>query len=102
MQAEIYEIIAQKLKEALNPNLDNQNPKRIALCTELFQLFLSEAGRELMQWKSPGMERLQLKILEKIEEFAPFNVARVNAEYMEAAEALKVMLENKVRVVMQE
>ena len=102
MQAEIYEIIAQKLKEPLNPNLDNQNPKRIVLCTELFQLFLSEAGRELMQWKSPGMERLQLKILEKIEEFAPLNVARVNAEYMEAAEALKVMLENKVRVVMQE
>jgi hypothetical protein len=48
------------------------------------------------------MERLQLKILEKIEEFAPLNVARVNADYMEAAEALKVLLENKVRSVMQE
>ena len=102
MQAEIYEIIAQKLKEALNPNLDNQNAKRIALCAELFQLFLSEAGREYVRWPGPAMERLQLKILEKIEEFAPLNVARVNAEYMEAAEALKLMIENKVRVVMQE
>jgi hypothetical protein len=102
MEAEIHGKIVQKLGEALNPNLDNQQEKRIALCAELFQLFLSPAGQEYVRWPGPAMERLHLKILEKIEEFAPLNVARVNAEYMEAAEALKVMLENKVRVVMQE
>jgi hypothetical protein len=102
MEAEIHGKIVQKLGEALNPNLDNQNAKRIALCAELYRLFLTQAGREYVRWPGPAMERLQLKILEKIEEFAPLNVARVNADYMEAAEALKVLLENKVRSVMQE
>ena len=102
MKANIQEKIAQKLGEALNPNLDNQNAKRIALCAELYRLFLTQAGQEFIRQPLPVMERFKLKILEKIEEFAPLNVARVNAEYMEASEALKLMIENKVRVVMQE
>ena len=94
--------ITQKLGEALNPNLDNQHERRIALCAELYRLFLTRAGKKFIVRPVPVLERMRVKILENIEEFAPLNVARVNKDYMEAAEALKVMLENIGRPVEQE
>ena len=101
-RADIHKKLMQKLGEALNPNLDNQNAKRIALCAELYRLFLTRAGKEYIKWQVPAMERLRVKILAKIEEFAPLNVARVNAEYMEAAEEMKIIIENVRRCVEQQ
>jgi len=96
-RADIHEKLMQKLGEAVNPNLDNQHKKRIALCAELYRLFLTEAGQEYIKWQVPSMERLRVRILKKIEEFAQLNVARVNADYMEAAEELKIIIENTMR-----
>lgn len=101
-RADIHEKLMQKLGEALNPNLDNKYEKRIALCAELYRLFLTRAGKEYIKWQVPAMERLRVKILAKIEEFAPLNVARVNADYMEAAEELKIIIENVRRCVEQQ
>lgn len=92
-QADIQSKLTQKLNEALNPNLDYQNEKRIALCAELFGLFLTREGKLYLRLSKPAMERLRRRILEKIAEFAPLNEARVNMDYMAAAEALKEVIE---------
>jgi hypothetical protein len=92
-RTEIQGKIVQKMNEALNPNLDDQNEKRIALCAEFYELLLTNHGRLFLRLHSPAMERLRSAILKKIVEFAPLPIVRVNAAYMAAADAVQYEVE---------
>ena len=92
-RVDIQAKITQKLNEALNPNLDDQNERRIALCAELFGLFLTPEGKWFLSQEMAAIKRFRKAILAKIAEFAPLCVARVNEDYMAAADALKEFVE---------
>ena len=85
--------ITQKLNEALNPNLNYQSERRIALCAELFGLFLTPEGKCFLSQEMAAMNRFRRGILVKIAEFAPLDVAHMNMDYMAAADALKALIE---------
>lgn len=91
-QLEFIGRLNQKVQEIHNPNIAEQYERKIALCAEFFEMCLTPAGQELLWEASPAMERFQNKLLEKLSEFAELEVAQRNAQYMAAAETLKVLL----------
>ena len=85
--------LMQKVNEALNPNLADQNERKIALCAELFELCLTREVKLWLLWQHPKVARIREIILEKIADFAPLNDARTNEAYLAAADALKDLIE---------
>ena len=85
--------LMQKVNEALNPNLADQNGRKIALCAKLFNLCLTREGKLWLLWPHPKVARIREIILEKIADFAPLNEARTNEAYLTAADALKDLIE---------
>jgi hypothetical protein len=91
-QLEFIGRLYQKVQEMHNPNIADNSERKIALCAEFFEMCLTPAGQELLWEASPAKERFQNKLLEKLSEFAELEVAQRNAQYMAAAETLKVLL----------
>jgi hypothetical protein len=84
--------IEQKINEFHNPNLAADTAKKIKIIKAIFEFYLTDNGRLLLQEETRGMERHRKMLLEKIEEFAETDAARQNVEYMETADLLKEMI----------
>ena len=78
-----------------NRNVAASNERKIVACAELYQLCLTREGQVFLfqaEEAYPSINQWRACLLQKIDEYAPFAVARKNATYMAAATALKDLL----------
>jgi hypothetical protein len=87
---EFIEQVRDKQREIMHYNLDGCTERKVAIFSELFQMFLSYKGKLLLR----GSELLCNQILEKIKENANHDAVYQNVEYLELADELNHVVEN--------
>ena len=91
-QYEFIQDVRQKMSEFHNSNVDADNVAKIKTMVAIVELYLGCKGRRFLEQEIPSIKLHSQMLLGKIAEFAEYNEAQENAEYMEKAELLKEMI----------
>jgi hypothetical protein len=91
-QYEFIQEVRQKMNEFRNSNLEADNVAKIKIMVAIVELYLACKGRRFLEQEIPSIKLHRQMLLGKIAEFAEYNEAQENAEYMEKAELLKEMI----------
>lgn len=85
--------LEQKVKELKNPNIAENNARKIEIWTRVYEIYLSRQGRLFLEDGREGIVRHRWMLMDKIAEFAYADGVENNAEYLEKAGMLKEVLE---------
>ena len=90
---EVCAELEQKVKELKNPNIAENNARKIEIWTRVYEIYLSRQGRLFLEDGREGIARHRWMLMDKIAEFACADEVENNAAYLEKAGMLKEVLE---------
>jgi hypothetical protein len=90
---EVCEELEQKVKELKNPNIAENNARKIEIWTGVYEIYLSGRGRLFLEDERERIVRHRWMLKDKIAELACADGVENNAAYLEKAGKLKEVLE---------